>query len=60
MKIKDLFPKFNLPVKFADLKGDSGQYWFKSDCIVLDRELRKPLPIVTGKQVFNFHISPQV
>lgn len=44
MRIKELFPKFNLPIKFADLKGDSGQYWFKSDCIVLDRELRRSLP----------------
>lgn len=44
MKIKQLFPKFNLPIVFRELKEDHGQYWFKSDCIVLDSELKRSLP----------------
>lgn len=44
MKIKQLFPKFNLEVRFTDLKDASGQYWFKSDCVVLDSKLKSQLP----------------
>ena len=44
MKIKQLFPKFDLPVKFENLNGDWGNYWFKSDCIVLDLELKEHSP----------------
>lgn len=44
MKIKKLFPKFDLPVIFRNLKTDAGQYWQKSDCIVLNSELKTDLP----------------
>ena len=40
-----MFPKFDVPVKFKDLKGEaSGQYWFRSDIVVLDSELKNTLP----------------
>lgn len=44
MKIKKLFPKFDLPIEFKNLDDASGQYWFKSDIIVLDAELKTKLP----------------
>lgn len=47
MKIKKLFPKFDVPVVFKDLKSDVGQYWWKSDCIVLDSKLKKGMPAYT-------------
>lgn len=51
MKIKELFPKFNLPVYFRKLDDAAGQYWFKSDCIILNHQLKKDLPACT-KLVF--------
>ena len=44
MKIKKLFPKYDVPIIFRDLKNTSGEYWFKSDCIVLDSDIKKSLP----------------
>lgn len=41
MKIKTLFPKFNVPIRFETLDNLDGQFWFKSDCIVLNSSLRK-------------------
>jgi hypothetical protein len=43
-KIKDMFPKFDVPIIFADLKDNAGQFWMKSDCIALDKELKRTLP----------------
>jgi len=44
MKIKSLFPKFNLNVKFMELNDSAGQFWHKSDIVVLDSGLKKKLP----------------
>lgn len=44
MNVRELFPKFNVKVTFRDLDKDSGQYWFKSDFIVLDNDLKKSMP----------------
>lgn len=52
MKIKTLFPKFNIPVIFRELEsGEVGEYWTKSDHIVLDSTLKKSMPGV-AKIVF--------
>lgn len=44
MKIKSLFPKFNIPVHFKELKDHDGEYWFKSDIIIINSSLKKTLP----------------
>lgn len=44
MKLETLFPNFNIPVLYRDLQEDCGQYWFKSDVIVLDLDMKKTLP----------------
>lgn len=51
MKIKSLFPKYNIPITFKDLGDNAGQYWTKSDIIVLDAGLKKSMPGV-AKIVF--------
>ena len=44
MKLREVFPKFNVNITFRDLENSSGEYWFKSDFIVLDNELKRSLP----------------
>jgi hypothetical protein len=44
MTITELFPKFSVPVIFKELKTESGQYWYKSDVVVLDSSLKKSMP----------------
>lgn len=44
MKIKTLFPKFNISVTFNPDLEDSGQYWTQEDKIVLNSNLRKSTP----------------
>ncbi len=44
MKIKELFPKFDLPVEFKELDGCDGEYWFKSDRIIINSSLKKSMP----------------
>lgn len=51
MKIKQLFPKFDIPITFKTLDNLAGEYWFKSDIIVLDYELKTSMPGV-AKIVF--------
>lgn len=45
MKVNDLFPKFNVYVTFRDLGTNAGEYWHKSDIIVLDKSLIKAFPL---------------
>lgn len=44
MNIRELFPKFDVKVTYRNLEKTSGEYWYKSDFIVLDYELKKSLP----------------
>jgi len=44
MKIKELFPKFNVKTMVTNLKENQGQYWFKKDYVLLDKKLCKQMP----------------
>jgi hypothetical protein len=44
MKIKDLFPKFNVPVRLSSSIPYYGQYWDNKDMIILNPRLMKKLP----------------
>lgn len=44
MTLQELFPKFNVKIAFKDLGNSAGEYWHKSDFIVLDADLKRSLP----------------